>query len=113
MRNKSKYTSDWNDTIRPAILKRDNYKCQDCGVIHRLSYSFDRLGNRTKIDKSEIEEEKKFGNKAYQVFLQVAHLDHNPNNNDPDNLKCLCVKCHLNNDRNHRILMRKTKTKKI
>ncbi len=30
-----------------------------------------------------------------RVVLTVAHLDHNPQNNDPDNLAALCQKCHL------------------
>lgn len=29
------------------------------------------------------------------VWLQTAHLDRNPWNNDPANLKAMCPKCHL------------------
>ncbi len=35
----------------------------------------------------------------WRSVLTVAHLDRNPGNNAPDNLKALCVVCHLNYDR--------------
>jgi hypothetical protein len=34
-----------------------------------------------------------------RVFLACAHLDHNPGNNRPRNLKALCQRCHLLHDR--------------
>jgi hypothetical protein len=33
------------------------------------------------------------------VVLATAHLDHNPANNRPRNLKSLCQRCHLIHDR--------------
>lgn len=33
--------------------------------------------------------------------LTVAHLDQDPKNNEPSNLKALCNVCHLQNDRPH------------
>lgn len=33
-----------------------------------------------------------------KVVLTVAHLDHNPQNNDPDNLRVWCQRCHLTYD---------------
>jgi hypothetical protein len=32
------------------------------------------------------------------VVLTVAHLDHDPTNNDLDNLAALCQRCHLTHD---------------
>lgn len=29
-----------------------------------------------------------------RVILTVAHLDHDPANNDPENLRALCQRCH-------------------
>lgn len=29
-----------------------------------------------------------------KVVLTVAHLDHDPTNNDPENLRALCQRCH-------------------
>ncbi|WP_342154342.1 hypothetical protein [Methylorubrum sp. SB2] len=34
-----------------------------------------------------------------RVYLACAHLDHDPGNNDPRNLKALCQRCHILHDR--------------
>ena len=34
-----------------------------------------------------------------KVVLATAHLDHDPTNNRPKNLKALCQRCHLLHDR--------------
>jgi len=34
-----------------------------------------------------------------QVVLACAHLDHDPSNNDPRNLKALCQRCHILHDK--------------
>ncbi|WP_377968178.1 hypothetical protein [Almyronema epifaneia] len=41
--------------------------------------------------------------------LTVAHLDQNPANNAPENLKALCSGCHLAHDRPHRLANRARK----
>jgi hypothetical protein len=33
-----------------------------------------------------------------RVFLATAHLDHNPGNNRPRNLKAFCQRCHMLHD---------------
>jgi hypothetical protein len=44
-----------------------------------------------------------------RVILAAAHLDHDPGNNRPRNLKALCQRCHLLLDRpRHRALARLT-----
>lgn len=37
-----------------------------------------------------------------RFLLTVAHLDQNPLNNTPENLKALCAPCHLRHDRPYR-----------
>ena len=37
-------------------------------------------------------------------MLTIAHLDHTPENCDPDNLKAWCQRCHLNYDKDHHAL---------
>lgn len=37
-----------------------------------------------------------------KVVLTIAHLDHTPENCDPDNLRALCQKCHNQYDAKHR-----------
>lgn len=39
--------------------------------------------------------------KLTKVVLTVAHLDHQPENCAPDNLKALCQRCHLRYDAKH------------
>lgn len=34
-----------------------------------------------------------------RVVLTIAHLDHDPSNNDPANLRALCQRCHLRLDK--------------
>ena len=106
MRNKHKYSEDWIDTIRPAVLKKDKYVCKICGVRHRKSYVFNKDGSYFEIPENEIKEWKEYGDKAYKVFLQVAHLDQNPSNNKESNLLSMCPKCHLNYDRKFNNLKR-------
>lgn len=109
MRNRNRYDVNWSDIIRGQAIKRANFRCENCGVIHKGFYIFPKFEKPIKTDKFEMLEAKENGEKAYQVFLQVAHLDHNPANNNDDNLKVLCVKCHLENDREMNNLKRKSK----
>lgn len=37
--------------------------------------------------------------RVVRVILTLAHLDHDPTNNDPANLAALCQWCHLHQDR--------------
>lgn len=42
-----------------------------------------------------------------RVVLTVAHMDQDPANNDPANLRALCQRCHLAWDREDNIRKRK------
>lgn len=111
MRNKKEYPENWGDTIRPDILKRDNYKCTKCGVKHRTTYVIFADGHKMAIPKSEKEEWQSYGEKVITVYLQIAHLDHLKHNHAYDNLAAMCVKCHLNYDRDFNNIVRKSKLK--
>ena len=84
-RNKDRYPKDWKD-IRASILERAKNKCEFCGV---QNHSFHKR------------------EKVVRIVLTVAHLDHMPENNLPNNLKALCQKCHLDYDREHHQKSRK------
>jgi hypothetical protein len=58
------YPPEFNSELKLQIKRRDNWKCQLCGV-------------------SELE-----------TTLQVHHIDGNKNNNGPGNLTPLCPACH-------------------
>jgi len=76
--NKKLYPSNWKQ-IRANILDRANNKCEFCGI---ENYTIKENGSK--------------------VVLTIAHLDHNPTNNDYNNLKALCQKCHNSYDSKHR-----------
>lgn len=75
--NKEKYPTNWKD-IRKKILGRSNNCCEFCGI---PNYSL-IPGNP----------------KGSKVVLTIAHLDHNPENCDENNLRALCQRCHLRYD---------------
>ncbi len=106
MRNKWKYSQDWTDIIRPAILKRDQYKCQRCGVKHKSIGYFDK--NKIFVEADEFVQDwcKRNNIKLVKIFLNVCHLDHNPSNNTYSNLKSFCPRCHGINDAQHRHIVR-------
>ncbi len=108
MQNRKAYSEDWEDTIRPAILKRDNYRCVECNVKHRSYVFFDQSGKRIIVTRDECAEMKEQGYRAYRIYLQVAHLDNDKSNNDPGNLKTLCPICHHMRDKAWKSLMRLT-----
>lgn len=84
--NKKLYPKNWKQ-IRESILQRANNKCEFCGV-----------------DNYAIVQRK---DKKVKIILTIAHLDHNPQNNNPENLRALCQKCHNTYDIEHRKETRK------
>jgi hypothetical protein len=79
--NAARYPEDW-DAVSYRVRRAANWQCEgspahpDCradnGYPHPVTGSI--------------------------VVLTVAHLDHNPENCDPANLKCWCQRCHLTYD---------------
>jgi 5-methylcytosine-specific restriction endonuclease McrA len=99
MKNKGLYAANWADMVRPSILMRDNYKCRHCGIEHRHWYYIDQYGDYRPMHKDLVNDYLKKGIRVRFTYLQVAHLDHNPANNEHSNLISLCDVCHLKNDR--------------
>lgn len=122
----SKYPKNWKTEIRPTILERAGNRCEQCGVENHililrgfwagLEVYQDEDGwifnakNSDKIGGDYLGEVDTSGKrKLTKIVLTVAHLDHDTQNNDLENLKALCQKCHLNHDSNlHRTNARKT-----
>lgn len=105
--NYKEYHPDWKDVIRPKILERDNYRCRHCKVRHK-SRAY-RLTKATYMEVDNFMEEwaKSNNRKVITVYLQVAHLDHDKSNNNPNNLIALCPICHGRYDKTHKQLMSK------
>ena len=81
--NRRRYPKEWPQ-IRDRILERAQNCCEFCGVQNHTY----RLNDNN-------------GNLAY-IVLTIAHLDHQPENCEPDNLRALCQRCHNRYDAEHR-----------
>lgn len=85
-----KYPADWI-WIRQGIIERAGNCCEgspghpDC-----------------RVHNGDIHAET-----GSRVVLTVAHLDHDTNNNHPDNLRAWCQRCHLQYDAQHHAETRK------
>lgn len=82
------YPKNWKE-IRQQILKRANNRCEFCGV---KNYSFVVKAGTENWQFPE----------PVKVVLTIAHLDHDPTHNDPENLRALCQRCHNRYDARHR-----------
>lgn len=113
MKNKHLYHPDWRDIIRPAILKRDAYKCKvpGCTVRHKSKGYYDNWGSWIECDQFMLDYAKSKKFKIQTIYLQVAHLDQNPANNSVSNLRSMCPAHHLQYDRYYNNLKKGTKAK--
>ena len=106
--NRALYPPEWRTVIRPAILERAGHCCEFCSVANYAYGARDLEG--TWHDEDAIHHmnsdagEMAFGEfpNMIKIVLTIAHLDHNPQNNDYSNLRALCQKCHNRHDAAHR-----------
>lgn len=106
--NRALYPSNWRSEIRPAILERAGHRCEFCAVANYAYGARDKHGEW--YDENSIHHlnsdmgEMLFGEfpDMIKIVLTIAHLDHNPTNNDPANLRALCQRCHNRHDAAHR-----------
>lgn len=99
MKNRHRYSAGWFDTIRPAVLRRDNYKCTVCNATQRSQGYYDAHEQFIICDPLMIRWAAKQKIKIRTIYLQVAHLDQDPSNDSLANLKTFCPRHHLNYDR--------------
>lgn len=108
---KALYPKNWKE-IRASILERADNACEcdgQCG--HRHPMLVCCAPNRSHVTWFESGEETKwlpFNFAQYdtrgvrepivEIVLTIAHLDHDPTNNDPSNLRAMCQRCHLRYD---------------
>lgn len=101
--NKKLYPKNWKE-IRKQILLRAQNKCEFCGVQNH-SVGFRDIDGKF-YERHQISDLKLLtdfmNKKPFKIVLTIAHLDHDPTNNDPSNLRALCQKCHNNYDKEHR-----------
>lgn len=106
---KEYYPVNWLTTIRPAVLKKANYRCQNCGVVnHSMGFREDN-GEFIELDQVTSIYAAIHKKKVLKIHLTVSHQDHDTYNNSPSNLKALCQKCHLQHDKELHSISRKAR----
>jgi predicted HNH restriction endonuclease len=65
------YASEFTPYLKKEIIKRDNYKCQCCGMTQEEHYE------------------------KYGRDIEIHHIDHCPDNCNKTNLITLCHKCNM------------------
>jgi len=79
---REKYVEDWEEISVWVRFERAGGRCEGsprypyCRAVHGAPHPV--TGN--------------------MVVLTVAHLDHDPGNNAPENLRAMCQRCHLTYD---------------
>lgn len=82
--NRARYPRDWK-TISLRIRERAGNRCE----------------GSPDFPDCRAENGQPHPDTGSRVVLTVAHLDHQPENCDPANLKAMCQRCHLHYDRDH------------
>jgi len=105
------YPIDWPQLSRVIRFERAKGRCEECGRPHGKLIShlgdgrwFDpdtecwRDGQGRAVDWVDFLD---YGAQLRQtrIVLAAAHLNHDPSDNRMRNLKALCQRCHLQNDR--------------
>lgn len=105
------YPIDWRELSDAIRFKRAKGRCEQCSrphgqVINHLGDGrwFDpehdvwRDGQGREVEWVDFVDY--HGQlKQTKVILATAHLDHDPGNNRPSNLRAFCQRCHLGHDR--------------
>jgi hypothetical protein len=131
-KQKLKYHYNWKAISLDTRVNRAKNKCEICGISNGSLGLRNKEGdfytvqeiedylNKHGIDlfedelihhidtKTGVLKKENNGNGGFtKIVLTVAHLDHNPVNNDYSNLSCLCQYHHLQHDLVHHLETRK------
>jgi len=108
--NRGRYPADWPE-IRERILARAGRRCEwpGCGAWHRaLGYwrgerfvYLPRALREAGVDRPCTIAAVDGPLKIIRIILTIAHLDHQPENCDPANLRAWCQRHHLAYDAEH------------
>lgn len=113
--------------IRARILTRAGDACEQCKAPNHVHIARGVDGDAGTYmlqsgDVYDAETGKRLGSargseyeskRPTYVILTVAHLDHNPRNNNDGNLRALCQRCHLAHDLElHKANAAKTRSRK-
>lgn len=114
--NLNRYPDNWSE-IRARIRTRAKNHCEWCGVPNHAIGGRLSDGNFVPVyfvREDRMEAQRAIGERRWcgtngpehllriiRIVCTVAHLDHQPENNDEDNLRFLCQRCHLHYDARH------------
>lgn len=98
------YPPNWTSEIVPRIRQRDGFACTVCQIPDRHLYYTTRDGGRVLLRSDErgmlaAGQAVPPRRKVKRVYLNTAHLDHKLVDHSDENLASMCVRCHLNYDR--------------
>lgn len=113
--DRSRYPENWNK-LALSIKQAANWTCQRCNRPCRmpgeeLCEFFERVKGYRHFDLDWVNGTaiSTICDHPQRFTLTTAHLDQDPNNNDPSNLAALCSVCHLAHDRPFRQMNRQRK----
>lgn len=124
--NKGRYPANWPE-IRSRIAARAGGFCEWCRapngrMIRRGIHNGQPVWQETYSYFADVFsatdgalvpgasfDDTDFRPKKVKVILTVAHLDHQPENCDEDNLRHLCQRCHNSHDAKHRAAGRRAR----
>jgi hypothetical protein len=108
------YPIDWSQISAFIRFERAKGRCEHCGRPHgRLVFHLgdgrwwdeegktwrNGQGRALSAMPASAPSPGDAGTLTTKVFLAAAHLDHDPGNNRPRNLKAFCQRCHMLHDR--------------
>ena len=112
------YPIDWPQLSALVRFGRAGGRCERCGrphgrTVHHLGDGrwWDgergtwRYGRGREVAPPAYAEYKRL--RRTRVVLAAAHLDHDPGNNRPRNVRALCQRCHLVHDRPEHVRRRR------
>ena len=107
---RARYPEDW-DAIALRIKQEARWCCQQCQRPCRQPSEplADFLARVQRWRQQQTPLPAKFEAAPRRYLLTVAHLDQQPGNQDPSNLKALCTVCHLQFDSHFRAKQRRLK----
>ena len=102
--DRSRYPENW-EAIALKVKNNADWECEECyRPCRRPGETWDDF-KRSMGDCLTADDL----NHLSRFTLTVAHLDQNPSNNAPSNLRALCSVCHLRHDAPHRKANRQAK----
>lgn len=123
--NRKLYPPDW-DAIALQIKESANWQCQGCGKpCRKPDGDWDEFADWLETNHPDWyglafkdvfdNESGEWGYVAQPVrfCLTVAHLNHQPEDCRPENLKALCAPCHLRYDTSQMQLKKRLKAERL